>query len=104
LLTDGILSEHLTEALKPPQFQPLPTLNRLSNIGRAIYFADNQLDRTSIELEGFPREHQAFVADAMAARASYLITNRQPWLDLSPQTGRYGLRIVTPERFVELEG
>jgi predicted nucleic acid-binding protein len=104
LLTDGILSEHLNEAVKPPQFQPLPALNQLSNNGRAIYFAENRLDRTSIELQEFPPEHRAFVADAMAARASYLITNRQPWLDLSPQTSRYGLQIVTPGRFMELEG
>ncbi len=105
LITDGILFEYETEANKFPPFQLQPTLNRLLGSGRALRLHEYRLNRFRIDLSGLPQEHTAFVLDAVAARASYLITDRQRWLELSAQTeGEYGLRIVTPRRFVELEG
>ena len=104
LLTDGIVSEYLIQSVQVPQFQLQPTLNNLSNTGRAIYFDEHQMNRSNIRLPGLPPEHWEFIRDAIARRASYLITNRQSWVDLSDQTaGRYGLEIISPGRFVELE-
>ena len=105
LLTDGILSQYIDESSRAPQFLPQPALNNLTRIGRAIYFDENRLNRASIELESIPREHRAFILDAIGAEADYFITDYSRWLNLSEQSEtRYGLRIVTPARFVELEG
>ena len=107
LITDGILDEYQTESNKFPPFQQelRVTINGLNRLGRVIYFDDYRLNRTTININGLPQEHTCFVYDAIAARASHLITNRQPWLDLSPQTeASYGLQIVSPPRFVDLEG
>ena len=63
-----------------------------------------QLNRVPLELPHLPREHRRLVGDALAARASHLVTDWSGWLRTSGQTERYGLRIVKPRRFVELEG
>lgn len=104
LVTDGILTEYLIEANRFPALQIQPTLNHLLGSGRALRVHEHFLNRTPFELTGLPEEHTAFIYDALAAQASYLITDRQRWIDLSDQTARYGLRIVSPARFVELEG
>lgn len=105
LVTDALLLEYQTEANKFPPFQIQPTLNTLLSAGRAIRVHEYGLNRFPIELTGLPQEHQAFVRDAIAAQASYLVTDREEWIDLSEQAeSRYGLRIVSPGRFVELEG
>ena len=104
LLTDGIVSEYLVQSVQVPQFELQPTLNSLSNTGRVAYFDEHRLNRSNFQLIGFPQEHREFILDAIAARASYFITNRQEWLHLSNQTeGRYGLQIISPGGFVELE-
>ena len=104
LLTDGILSEYAAESNKFPPFAVQPTLDRLSRQGRVGHVEENQLNRPDIRLPRLTREHRAFIMDAIAAGASYLITDRRQWLGLSAQTNSYGLQIVTPRRFVELEG
>ena len=105
LLTDGILREYEIESNNPPQFLLQPTLNKLQQQVRIIYFDENTLERSPTELSGLPKEHRVFILDSIAARAAFFITNRRIWLDLSEQTEtRYGLRIVAPARFVELEG
>lgn len=106
LVTDGILLQYQTEANRfPPLIQLLPTLNSLRRDGRAIYFDEYLLNCSRVQLTGLPQEHSEFILDAIAARASYCITNRREWLELSEQTeSRYGLLIVSPSRFVELEG
>jgi len=104
LLTDGILSEYEAESNKFPPFQVQPTLNRLSRQGRAGHVEENRLNRPNIRLRRLRREHREFILDALAGRASYLITNRRQWLSLSAHTNSYGLQIVSPRRFVELEG
>ena len=105
LVTDDILSEYLKQAITPPQFEPLPALNRLFVQSRAIQLEEYRLNRFSIQITGLPREHSAFIRDAIGAGASYFITKFGPWLSLSEQTQtNYGLIIVTPARFVELEG
>ncbi len=82
-----------------------PLLDELLRGRRAIYFEERQLIRALTETTQLPREHRALVEDALGAGASYLITYRRRWLDLSEQMNdRYGLQIVTPGRFVELEG
>ena len=104
LLTDGIVSEYLVQSVQVPQFELQPPLNNLSNAGRAVYFDEHLLNRSNIRFSGLPQEHREFVFDAIAGRASYFITNRPEWLNLSDQTaGRYGLQIISPGRFVELE-
>jgi hypothetical protein len=103
-MTGGIVEEYSTEAKKFPQFQLLPTLQNLSRGGRAVRVDERNLDRSQIRLTGLPQEHSGFIVDAIAGRASYLITNRREWLELSEQTeSRYGLRIVSPGGFAELE-
>jgi len=105
LMTNGILEQYLIESNKPPQFQPLPILNKLATDGRAIRLDEHRMNRSNIQLAGLPQEHREFIHDALAARASHLITNRQAWLDLSPETERIcGLQIVSPVRFLEMEG
>ena len=105
MLTGGILSEYQREADKAPQFQLLPVLNALEETGVTIYLDEYRIDRSRIELIGFRKWHQAFIRDAIGAGAAYFITYRQRWLDLSEQTEtRYGLDIVAPARFVEIEG
>lgn len=104
LITDGIIREYQAEANSPPQFLPLPTLSRLSESGRIVRRDESQLNRVPVMLAGLPNEHRAFVLDAVAAGAEYFITNRQRWLNVSQQVeSGYSLRIVTPNRFVELE-
>ena len=105
LLTDGILIEYMDESNRLPAGQIQPKLNELYGTGRAIRKQEQLLDRFPIDLQGLPDEHPVFILDALAAHASYLITNRSRWLELSEQTNdRYGLQIVKPGRFVELEG
>jgi hypothetical protein len=104
LLTDGILSEYEAESNKFPPFAVQPTLNGLSRQGRAGHVEENQLNRPNIRLPRLRREHREFIVDAIAASASHLITNRQEWLRLSAQTNSYGLQVVMPRRFVEMEG
>lgn len=104
LITDRILSEYQQDSERGPQFQVQPVLDNLSRRGRVLYRGESQLTRYPVQLTGFPREHQAFIQDAIAARASYVITRRREWLRLSAQTSGYGLQIVNPRSFVELEG
>ena len=108
LITDGILDEYQIESNKFPPFQLQPDLKSLFGGSRIIYFDDYRLDhsltRSSIQLANLPREHRGFIIDAIAGRASYFITNRQAWLNLSDQTEHlHGLQIISPGRFVELE-
>ena len=104
-MTQGIVSQYLIESIKPPQFRPQPTLDGLARNARAIYLDEYRLNRFNVQLAGLPQEHAAIILDAIAARANYCITNCQAWLDLSEETeSRYALQIVSPGRFVELEG
>ena len=109
LITDGILTEYQIESNKFPPFQLQPNLDRLFGGGVMIFFDDYRLDRSltrsSIQLTGLRQEHRAFIYDPIAARANYLVTTRQSWIDLYTQTTRrYELQIVTPATFVDLEG
>ena len=105
LLTSGILDQYQKTADKPPQFQLQPILNALNETGATIHRDEYHLIRGPIDLTGLPKWHQTLMRDAIAGGAAYLITNWPRWLDLSEQTEtKYGLSIVTPARFVELEG
>lgn len=104
VITEGILDEYEIEARNYPPFQVQPLLDELLRGRRALYFEEHQLNRVPLEVPQLPREHRRLVGDALAARASYLVTNRPGWLRVSRQANRYGLQIVTPGTFVELEG
>lgn len=104
LLTDGILAQYEFEALKAPRIRSQPMLSNLSRMGRAIYVDVGRLNPVPVQPRGLPQEHREFILDAMATRASYVITHCREWLRLSPQTSDYNLQIVTPRRFVELAG
>jgi hypothetical protein len=105
LITDGILNQYLIESHKFPFFNPLPRINGLRQLGRATYFDEYSLNRSDLQLIGLPQEHQEFIHDAIAAGATYCVTNRPEWLRLPEQNENlYGLQIVTPSRFVQLEG
>ena len=105
LLTDGILDQYQREANNGPQFLLQPVLNALNETGTTIHRDEYHLNRGPIELTGLPKWHQTLMRDAIAGGAVYLITNWPRWLNLSEQTEtKYGLSIVTPARFVELEG
>ena len=83
---------------------PSSSLN-LFGRGRAVRVDERNLNRFNVHLTGLPQEHTAFILDAVAARASYCITNRQEWLNLTePTETRHGLQIVSPGRFVDWEG
>ena len=100
LITRGILEEYPLQSNSPPQFQPLPVLNPLSQTGRAVFFDEGRLQRFTVDLPNLPPEHRSFVLDAIAGRASYFVTSRYSWLALTDQTEQlYNLRIVTPEQF-----
>ena len=104
LLTSGILDEYQKAADNPPQFQLQPVINKLNDTGAIVHLDEYRLSRFLVQLTGLPKWHQVLIRDAIAGGASYLITKWQRWLDLTDQTeSRYGLRIVTPTRFVELE-
>lgn len=105
LLTDGILAEYQREANREPQFQLLPLVNDLSDRGVVIRMDEYRIRRFPVQIAGLPNWHQVFIRDAVGAAAEYLITNRTRWLDIAEQSARtYGLHILTPARFVELEG
>ena len=105
LLTAGILDEYQKTADKRPQFQLQPVINELNDTGAIIHFDEYTLSRFPAELTGLPKWHQILFRDVIAGQANYFITNLQRWLDLTDQTeARYSLRVVTPARFVELEG
>ena len=105
LITDGILEEYRSEANNVPQFQVQPTLNSLFTGSRAVHLHEYRLNRFQVTLSGLPQEHTAFILDAIAAQATYFITDYLPWLNLSEQTeDKYGLQIVEPRKFVEIEG
>ncbi len=105
LITDGILVEYRIEANNPPALFVQPVLDDLASTLRTVYLDEYSLNDVTLELSGLPTEHVAFIRDAIAANASYLITKRQRWLRLSDQTeSTHGLRIVTPAQFVQFEG
>lgn len=105
LLTDGILNEYQANSPSFLPFELQPALDNLLRGRRAIYAEESQLQRFPIELTGLPQEHRPFILDAIAGNANYLITNRRRWLNLTEQAeSRHGLSIVTPGRFIELEG
>jgi predicted nucleic acid-binding protein len=105
LITQGIIAEYQMASGESFSVQLQPELDNHLRRGRAIYLEESGLSRPFIELGGVPNQHRAFILDAVAANAEYLITDRRRWLNLSDHLyPTYGLRIVTPERFVELEG
>ncbi len=105
LLTNGILDGYQKVADKPPQFQLQPILNILSESIATISMDESQLRRYTTPLISVPKWHQGLIRDAIRGRAAYLITVWPRWLDISHQAETlYGLRVVTPARFVELEG
>jgi hypothetical protein len=104
LITEGIIAEYQVAAGESFSIQLQPGLDNHLRQGRAIYQEESRLSRSLIELGGVPKEHRALILDAIAARAEYLITDRPRWLNISDQVHvDYGLRIITPIRFVELE-
>jgi len=105
LVTDGILAEYQAESNNFPQFLPLPILINLAERGRAVFLDEPQLQRHPVTLSGFPSQHRTLILDSIAAGADYLITNRNRWLDMYDEAENiHGLHIVTPGKFVELEG
>lgn len=105
LLTDGILEEYRQISNEFPPFAFQPTIDRLFRQNRMVHLEERRLNRVLGPLQGLPSEHISFIDDAIAARAEYLITHRPRWLDLSPVTKqRFGLKIVSPQAFVESEG
>ena len=105
LLTDQIIQEYVTEAVKPPQLPLQGALARLATTARTIHRDESQLNRREISLRGFVREHRDFILDSIAAGVEYFVTKRQTWLGMEEEARRrYGLHIVTPAQFVELEG
>lgn len=105
LITEGIIAEYQADVKETFPIQLQPTLDEQLRSGRAVYIANSQLPRPQVATTDLPKEHQSFVLDAIASGASYLVTGRRRWLSLSDQLEEsHGLRIVTPGRFVELEG
>ena len=105
LLTSGILDEYQKTANKPPQFQLQPVINELNDTGAILNLDEYRLGRFPVQLTGLTKRHQPLIRDAILGGASYLITDWRKWLDLTDQTEtQYNLHIVTPARFVELEG
>lgn len=105
LLTSGILDEYQKIADKAPQIQLQPILNTLSESIVAISMDESQLRRYTTRLISVPKWHYGLIRDAIRGRAAYLITDWPRWLDIAQQAEiQHGLSIVTPARFVELEG
>ena len=105
LLTSGILDQYQREAINAPQFLLQPVLSDLNERGITFHRDEYHLNRGPIELTGLTKRHQPLIRDAVAGGVAYLITNWPMWLKLTDQTeSKYGLSIVTPATFVELEG
>lgn len=105
LLIDQIIQEYVTESSKPPQYPLQAALARLATTARTIHIDESQLNRREISLRGLVHEHRYFILDSIGASAEYLVTNRRRWLSMEePARSRYGLHIVTPAQFVEIEG
>ena len=105
LLTDGILDQYQKTSDKVPPFQLQPALNDIRRNTKAILLDEYHLDRTDLNLRRFPREHRAYIRDSIGARAEYFITKYNRWLLMSPETSeRFGLFIITPKHFLEIEG
>jgi hypothetical protein len=102
LLTEGILSQYQVESAREPRFPAQPTLARLASQGRAVFLQENRLNRAYVQLTGLPQEHQEFILDALAGGASYLVTSRPAWLNLSEQTSNHALQTITPRLFAQL--
>ena len=105
LLTVGILEEYQKTSDRVPHFQLQPALNGIARDTNATRLDEYFLDRAPLNLSSFPREHRAYIRDSIGARAEYFITSDNRWLRMSPETSeRYGLFIITPEHFLEIEG
>ena len=104
LITSGIIAEYQSNAGESFAIQLQPTLDNHVRQGRAVFLDQPQIRLSQGELGEFPKEHRVFIQDAIRTDAEYLITNRRRWLLLAEHTTRdYGLHIVTPARFIELE-
>jgi hypothetical protein len=76
----------------------------LTERGRIVYLDEPRLNRTPVALTGLPKEHRSFMLDSIASGAEYFITKRSRWLNMLEEVRvSYGLQIVSPARFVELE-
>jgi predicted nucleic acid-binding protein len=105
LITRGIIAEYQNDVKETFPIQLQPALDNQLRSGRAIYLEDSQLPLPQVATIDLPKEHESFVLDAIAGKASYLVTSRRRWLGLSDRLEEnHGLRVVTPGRFVELEG
>ena len=105
LLTVGILDEYQKTSDRVPKFQLQPALNEIARGTNAVLLDEYYLNRFPINLNPIPREHRAYVQDAVGSGAEYFITRNERWLRLSAESSaRYGLFIVTPEYFLEIEG
>ena len=105
LLTDGILDEYQKTSDRVPQFQLQPALNEITRITKAILLTEYRIDRTPLNLSQIAKEHRAYLQDAIGAGAEYLITRNERWLRMSRETSeRYGLFVITPQHFLEIEG
>ena len=105
LLTDGILDEYQKTSDRVPQFQLQPALRDIAIGTNVVRLDEYFLNRFPINLNPIPREHRAYIEDAIGAGAEFLITRNERWLRLSPDSSeRYGLYIVTPEHFLDIEG
>ena len=105
LLTDRIITEYQKASIYFPQIVLQPTLDAIADSGRSLYLEESALHRSPVILERLPKRHRLLVQDAIAGNAEYFVTKWPPWLRVEEQArSRYGLHIVTPARFVELEG
>ena len=105
LLTDGIIDEYQKLSNKNPQFPLQPILNDIADSGRSILHERTSLNQTPVKLDQLPKRHHTLIEDSVVANAEYLVTKWPLWLRVAEQARtRYGLHIVTPAQFVELEG
>ena len=104
LVTQEIILEYQSSSDEGFALQLQPTLEQHFRRGRAVYKPDNELNNPGSDLSEFPKEHRTFWSDTVRGGATYLVTRRKRWLDLANHArSEYGLQIVTPPQFIELE-
>ena len=78
-----------------------PVLDYLKDNGSLV---EPNLRGGRVTYRGIPQKHSVFPVTAILAKAEYLITENPAWRRRADTISDYGPTVVTPGRFIQLEG
>jgi len=104
VLVTGRIATHYEEEAKRHGFPVTMISSFLRRLQDENMFTRRAPGGHSDTIEDLPRYHRVFLQDAVGAGAAFFITRRPAWLNIAGRMQReHGLRIVTPEQFLEDE-